>query len=474
MSGESTRILSASASDNKVSTTMKHARMRRAALAAALGATSTGSLAAGFYLQETSTNGLGRAFAAENTVGDNAAILARNPAGSALFDSTAVTLGLIRVDPEIDAKGDISLMVPGGPTVTQSDSADDYATAAWVPNAYVATPINERWSVGLGMYTNFGLETDFDDDFLASHIANKTELLSVNLAPSAAFKINDEFTVGAALKVLYADGTIQNSIPENLSLAPALSGLSVLDLEGDAWDVGWSIGALWQPNEATRVGLSYHSEQNPELEGKISSDLLPDLANGGTLDGVDGELTLDLPDTLELGIYHRMNANWALVAGAMWTDWEDFEALEARLPSQAGAPGGDLYNPLLLKEENFQSGWRYSLGAEYYLDRLTLRAGYAFDEGAARDGLNRRHSDEAGLDITWRTLSIPDTDRQWLTLGASYELMDKLTVDASLAYLWGDDETIREYTDIPVPTYFEGGTTTTKAWLAGVSFNYRF
>lgn len=453
---------------------MSNPILRRAVLAVA-GLFSGGAAAAGFYLQETGATGLGRAFAAENTVGDSAAILARNPAGSALFEQHELSLGLIYVDPEIDAEGDISLMLPGAEPITMHDSASDYGSSAWVPNAYLALPLDERWSAGLAMYSNFGLETDFDDDFLVTHIANQTRLTTVNLAPSVAFRVNDTLQVGAALKVLYADGAINATIPENLSIAPSLSGLKVLDLEGDAWDLGWSVGALWQPTPATRVGLSYHSEQNPELEGEIDSDLLPDFVEGGTLAGVGGELRVNLPDTFEAGIHHRISPDWAVVAGAMWTDWQDFQALEAYLPGQAGTAGGaDLYNPLLLKEENFKSGWRYSLGVEHSLERLTLRAGYAYDEGAARDGLNADASADAGLDVTWRTLSIPDTDRQWLTLGAGYRASEQLSIDASLAYLRGDDETIREYADVPVPTYFDGGTTNTEAWLFGLALNYRF
>ncbi|GAB3291695.1 OmpP1/FadL family transporter [Parahaliea aestuarii] len=453
---------------------MQNATLRPAFLGAMLATLSAQAGAAGFYLQETSATGLGRAFAAENAVGDNAAILARNPAGSALFDSMSLSGGLLYVDPEIDAEGDVSLLVPGGPTITMQDSASDYATSAFVPNGYLALPLDDHWSAGLGLYTNFGLETDFDDDFLTTHIANQTELLTVNFAPSIAYKVNEHLSVGLAAKVLYAEGSILSSIPEDLFLAPQLGGQRLLDLEGDAWDFSWSIGALWQPTEVTRVGISYHAEQSPELDGKIKSDLLPDLANGGVLSNVGGDLTLDLPDTLELGVYHRMNGNWAILLGAMWTDWEDFQALEANIPSQASAPGGAMYNPLLLREENFQSGWRYSLGTEYYAGDLTLRAGYAYDEGAARDGLNERHSEEAGLPVTWRSLSIPDTDRQWLTFGATYALSDQFSVDGSVAYLWGDGETIQEYTDQPLPTYFDGETTTTKAWLFGVSLNYTF
>jgi len=456
---------------------MSYARLYRSTLAIAIATTtlSSGTQAAGFYLQETSATGLGRAFAAENTVGDNAAILARNPAGSALFDRPELSLGLIYVDPEIDAEGDVSLIVPGNAPITLHDEADDYATSAWIPNAYFALPIDDRWSAGLSMYSNFGLETDFEDDFLTTHMANRTRLLSVNLAPSVALRINDSFTVGAALKVLYAKGNIESTIPEDLALAPALSGLTVLDLEGDAWELGWSIGALWQPGPDTRVGLSYHSEMDPELEGDVDSDLLPDVVNGGILAGESGELTANLPDTVELGVYHRLSSQWGLTLGAMWTDWSDFQALEAYIPGQKLGTADEPYNPLLLKEENFASGWRYSVGGEYYWsEELTLRAGYAYDEGAARDGSNPEASEEAGRDVTWRTLSIPDTDRQWLTAGASYQFQDNLSVDASLAYIWGDNETIREYVEVPVPTYFDGGTTKTKAWLAGVSVNYRF
>jgi long-chain fatty acid transport protein len=453
---------------------MSNLSFRRAILATALGTASGSSLGAGFYLQESGVAGLGRGFAAENTVGDNAAILARNPAGSALFDYTAISLGLIHVDPEIDAEGDVTFFVPNGPAITVQDEAKDYGTSAWVPNAYIALPFNERWSGGFAMYTSFGLETDFDDDFLVSHISNRTELISVNLAPSVAYRINEQFSIGASIKALYAEGTIQSSVPENLGLAPSLSGLRILDLEGDTWEFGWSVGALWQPNAATRVGISYHSELKPEIDGKINSDLLPDLTTGMPLRGASGEMELGLPDTLELGLYHRLTAHWGLVAGIMWTDWGDFQDLEAYLPGQAQAPGGELYNPLLLKEEGFDSALRYSIGVEHYLGNLTLRAGYVYDEGGARDGLNRAATEEVGLDVTWRTLSIPDTDRQWLTVGGSYHFGEHLSVDGGVAFLWGDDETVQEFTDVPLPTYFDGGTTKTEALLIGVSVNYRF
>lgn len=469
--------------------------LRRAVLAAAISTASSGSMAAGFYLQETSSSGLGRAFAAENTIGDNAAILARNPAGSALFDSYTLSGGVTYVNPEIDAAGTVTYSTPAGSVAFQTED-DDYASSAWVPNGYLAAPIDDCWSFGLAMYTDYGLETDFANDFLVTSIANKTELLTVNIAPSIAYDFNDQFSVGLAANFLYADATFKTTIPNDFPLAdlvaPSLgfdpSGATILKLDGDDWDVSWTLGALWNITERTRLGVSYHAESDPELEGDVNSDLLPTTALPpalqpafpNTFDNAKGKLTLDLPDTLELGFYHRFNENWGLALGAMWTDWDDFQRLEAFIPEAdlsdfVGSPGP--FNPLHIKEENFESGWRYSIGGEYYpCEEVTWRIGYAYDEGAARDGLNPTDgaANALGLPITWRTLSIPDTDRQWITFGGTYEFNKQLSVDGGFAYLWGDDETVQEFTTVPVPTYFDGGTTKIEAWLAGVSLNYEF
>ncbi|WP_346839269.1 outer membrane protein transport protein [Microbulbifer sp. SAOS-129_SWC] len=470
---------------------MKSTILRRALLAAAISTVSSGTMAAGFFLNETSSSGLGRAFAGENTIGDNTSILTRNPAGSALFKTISLSGGALYVNPEIDAAGDVTYFLPntttGGYTPLEPlhDTANDYATSAWVPNFSLAVPIDPCWSFGVSAYSNYGLETDFDNDWLVTSIANKTQLTTVNIAPSVAYNYRDIFSIGLAANFLYADATLKSSIPNNFPLDPVLapvvgrnlSGASVLKLDGDDWDVSWSIGALWNIDDHTRVGISYHAELNPELEGDVSSDLITGV-NGQPLHNTKGKLTLDLPDTWELGFYHKFGQNWGLALSALWTDWNDFERLEAFLPEQKvnGTPVPD-FNPLHIKEENFESGWRYSIGAEYYpCEEVTWRIGYAYDQGAARDGLNPTDAsaNAFGLPITWRTLSIPDTDRQWVTFGGSYKFDQHLSIDGGFAYLWGDDETIQEFTTAPVPTYFDGKTTNIEAWIAGVSVNYQF
>ncbi|WP_105103702.1 OmpP1/FadL family transporter [Microbulbifer pacificus] len=471
--------------------------LRKAALAAAIcsvssGIFSSGAMAAGFLLQESSSSGLGRAFAAENAIGDNAAILARNPAGSALFNEIAFSVGVTYVNPEIDAAGTTTYFLPT-PLGVLSESvyaeANDYASSAWVPNAYLAVPFDDCWSFGLAVNTDYGLETDFDSNWPVTHIADQTELLSVNIAPSVAFDYNNQFSIGVSVNFLYADATLKSKVPNDFILDPylptPLSDAYLLNADGDDWDYGWSIGALWRSVDGrTHIGLSYQSELDPEIDADVDSDLLRSLTTGALLHNEPANLTLDLPDMAELGIYHRFDDHWGIAFGAAWTDWDDFQRLEAFFPDQPANGVGPIdYNPLHIKEENFKSGWRYSLGLEYYpCEEVTWRMGYAYDEGAARDGLNQDAVLETeqvlgipgGLPVTWRTLSIPDADRQWVTFGGTFKFNNQLSIDAGLAYLWGDDEPIQEFTASPLPTYFDGGTTNLEAWLVGASLNYSF
>jgi len=467
--------------------------LRKAALATAIcsvstGTFSSGAAAAGFALQESSVNGLGRAYAAENTVGDNASILARNPAGSALFDTIVVSGGFNYVNPEIDAAGytQFFAQTPNGEfplTDPIYQRANDYASDAFVPFGYLVVPVDDCWSFGLSMNADYGLETDFKPTWLVTHIADQTELITANIAPSVAYNYRDMFSIGVSANFLYADATLTSKVPRNFPLDPSLSDARILDADGDDWDVGWSIGALWNINDRTRIGLSYQSELDPEIEADVSSDLLTSVTNGLPFDNERANLTLDLPDIAEIGLYHRFNNEWGLAVGATWTDWDDFERLEAYFPNQRidGVPFAP-YNPLHIKEENFKSGWRYSLGLEYYpCDEVTWRVGYAYDEGAARSGLYQEESLAVGRDITWRTLSIPDNNRNWVTFGGTYKFNNQLSIDGGLAYLWGDDAKIQEFSSLPIEslggslnTYFDGGTTNLEAWIAGVGLSYSF
>ena len=62
----------------------------------------SGANAAAFQLAEVSTSGLGRAYAGEAAIADNAAVVATNPALMSLFKTNQFSVGGVYVDSKIN------------------------------------------------------------------------------------------------------------------------------------------------------------------------------------------------------------------------------------------------------------------------------------------------------------------------------------------------------------------------------------
>ena len=134
----------------------------------------------------------------------------------------------------------------------------------------------------------------------------------------------------------------------------------------------------------------------------------------------------------------------------MWTDWSSFERLEAFVPSQDEA--------VFEKEENFSDSFRYAIGADYQLNaKVKLRAGIAYDE--------------TPTDSQLLSISIPDTNRLWLSAGANYSLNDSSSIDLGLSVIRGQDRTFTEADDAGGVWEFssEGN-----AFIFAAQYNYAF
>ena len=93
-------------------------------------------------------------------------------------------------------------------------------------------------------------------------------------------------------------------------------------------------------------------------------------------------------------------------------------------------------------------------------DALTLRAGLAYDKAASKTHLSA---------------SIPDTDRMWYSIGATYKFTRNLSVDVGFAHLRGKKKHFVETQNIKGLLLVEADyTTKATANLYGLNLNYRF
>ncbi|MCU8477486.1 outer membrane protein transport protein [Vibrio vulnificus] len=420
--------------------------------AVAFGLLSSANLAnaAGFQLAEYSATGLGRAYAGEAAMADNASAQWRNPAMLTYLEGTQVSVGAIYVNPNIDVDGNVNF---AGKNI--SASSDDFAHDAIIPNFYLSHQYNEKIAIGFALGTNYGMETDLGKDFAASHFGNEASVISKEANLNLAYQLNEQFSIGGGVRYVIAEGSIGAVMPSQMGIvSPTLPGAALKYMEGDDTAWGWQIGTAWQIDENHRVGFTYKSEVELKLEGHaegVGFGINPKSRD-------NGYMYLTLPATAELASFHQLTEKLAMHASFNWTDWSSFEKLEAHMET-AGTQ--------MVKEEHWEDNYRFAVGATYQLQpKLALRTGIAYDTSAVSDKN--------------RTITIPETDRTWLSVGATYDWTQNFTLDAGFTYIIAKDAPIKEsrgYTTDQTAEDIAGqfvGETTGNVWLIGVQANYRF
>ncbi|CAH7087933.1 Aromatic hydrocarbon degradation protein [Vibrio chagasii] len=431
------------------------------AVAVGLLSTSTVTQAAGFQLAEYSATGLGRAYAGEAAMADGADAQWRNPAMLTYLEGTQVSVGGIYVNPNIDVKGEVNHAHPAlGPSQA---SSNDFADDAIIPNLYISHRYNEKFAIGFAFGTNYGMETNLGDDFNASHFGNEASVITKEANLNFAYQVIEQVSIGGGIRYVMGEGSFGATAPAKNAVAvnPATgapisvpAGTTLKYMEGDDTAWGWQVGTAWQINENNRIGFAYKSEVEFKLEGHAEG--IGFGLNPGQRD--NGHMMLALPATAELASFHQLTETLAVHASFNWTDWSSFEKLQAELNN---------YGSHTVKVENWEDNYRLALGATYQVDpKLALRTGVAYDTSAVSDKN--------------RTITIPETDRTWLSIGAGYQWSEQLSLDAGFTYIIAKDAPITEsrgYASDDAAEAVGGqfvGTTTGNVWLVGVQANYRF
>lgn len=447
-------------------------KFNQSILATAMLLAAGGANAAAFQLAEVSTSGLGRAYAGEAAIADNASVVATNPALMSLFKTAQFSTGGVYVDSRINMNGDVAASVKNANMSTTkhgSASARNVVPGAFVPNLYFVAPVNDKFALGAGMNVNFGLKSEYDDSYDAGVLGGKTDLSAINLNLSGAYRVTEGLSLGLGVNAVYAKAQVERNagiITESVKIAQGALAVvvpgtkipdyltskdkSVVSLQDRAaWGFGWNAGVMYQFNEGNRIGLAYHSKVDIDFTDRTATSLGAKDIEAGKIDN----LTLTLPDYLELSGFHQLTDKFAVHYSYKYTHWSRLTKLHASFEN--GKKAFD-------KELQYSNNSRVALGASYNLDeKLTLRAGIAYDQAASR-----HH----------RSAAIPDTDRTWYSLGATYKFTPNLSVDLGYAYLKGKKVHFKE-----VQQAVDGHIITTANYtsqahanLYGLNLNYSF
>jgi long-chain fatty acid transport protein len=372
------------------------------------------SQAAGFGLAEVSGSGLGNAYAGGAAVAEDASSIYANPASMTYVQGmqAAGALHLIKPNAEFNNEGSVA-----GTARPLGGEGGNVGDLAFVPNMYFKMDLSDSLKFGIGVNAPFGLKTEYDRTWLGRFQGIKSDLKTINVNPSLAFKLNDQLSIGAGISAMYAKAELTSAV--NLGAAERTS-----KVEGDDWGYGFNLGAIYQVTQDTRLGISYRSKVEQHLKGDVKFSI----SNGPTPNG-DVKADVALPGSVSMSAFSRLNDTWDLMGDITWTRWSQFQRLA--IYRESGAL-------LTQTEENWDNTLRYSIGANYhYSDAVTLRAGLAYDEEAISD--------------RFRTVRIPGNDRKWLALGAAWQATPTTKLDIGYAHLFISDTKIDDNQTTAVP-----------------------
>jgi long-chain fatty acid transport protein len=329
----------------------------------------------------------------------------------------------------------------GTGSTTQED-IDSEAENFFIPSLhYVSEELIDDLRVGFSMVVPAGLTKRWEDQ-PGKSFSHEFSLQVVELNPSVAYAITDDFSVAGGLRMIHSSGTIKSAAAASRHM------------EAEGWGYGYNLAMTYKPISNLTLATTYRSQIDLDLTGDAKL-YFPD--NGdytGTLfyNG-KGALSIPIPGALNIAAaYHFDSSDTTLEFTYERTMWSAYKDIDIDFEQDLGSLGPifDDAKPRDWKDTN-----AYRVGVTQNINEYTVMAGFAFDETPAPT----------------QTISfeLPDSDAMLLSAGLRYQY------DASLNFGISGLIDIKERRYISQnDTELDGTFSNSKAYLLTVGAEYKF
>ncbi len=405
-----------------------------ALLAVALAGMYSSAFAGGFKIGLQGQKQIGMAHVGIGLVQD-AATVYFNPAGLSFIDNQ-VNAGVSIIVPRtqfLDANTNISTYA-----VNQAFSPFSLYASYALPN----TPL----SVGLGIYTPFGSGIKYPTNWTGRFVLTDISLQAVYFQPTIAYKVSDNLSLGAGF--VYSSGGVilEKQIPLQSAGAGAEAG-AALDGHANGW--GYNLGAYFKAGENFSGGITYHSRVDMKVDDGTASFTNIPTGLAGSFPNTTFDTELPLPSELGVGVAYKLNKDLLLAVDMNYTFWNSFQSLGFDYQDNTDKLTDDV------SPRNYENALAVRAGMQWCpTKRLALRTGIFYDQTPVQD--------------EYVNPELPDNDKLGVTLGFSYWLEDRFSIDASLMY-----EDVARRKTLNTETQIHG-TYGTKAIIPGIGLNYLF
>lgn len=427
---------------------------RRTGLALATGLAGAASVglgtaeAGGFLQRDQSAQSVGVATAGAAANGAGLSSMVFNGATITDYPGIQASANVIGLMPDAEMRSastsTLSAIKAAGGTVGNTiPNSSDVANDRALPTGAASVQLTEKLWFGLTANEPFGSIVSAPKNWYGATMGITTKVSSYEILPILAYKVTDTLAVSAGFQAMHF-GAYQRSLLDMKGFAssagfqeiggnsPFTGNYADKSWKGSSWGFGWTLGALWKPNESTELGLGYRSgvKQNMKGEARFGEQIVF-TDNTGTIIPVQpnavgtypAQISLSLPDILTIGLRQRLDPRTTLLAGFEFDHWTRVQTMPI-----TSLDAGTSYGTLA---PNYRNGWMASLGGEYVLTRdVLLRGGVAYEKSP--------------VDNANRTASLPDSDKVWASMGAALKFTERLSADIGYAHAFGMKGTINQ------------------------------
>lgn len=324
-------------------------------------------------------------------------------------------------------------------TFKANDSKDFF-----IPEFGYNKVINDQLSLGVSVYANGGMNTDYNRPIpLFGSTKAGIDMAQLFIAPTVAWKINENHTVGLSLNLAYqrfeAKG-LQNF--DNGNYSSSVGNVTNNGHE-NSYGAGLHFGWIGKVNDTVTLGATYQTKTYMTKFDKYKG-----------LFAEQGDF--DVPEQYGLGIAVKTTPKLTIAADVQRINYSDVDSVGASVTNLTirQIPLGD--------NNGAGFAWRdvtaYKLGASYAWDEtLTLRAGYNHSSQPIRKS------------ETMFNMLAPGVVQDHLTLGATWTLPNKS--ELSIAYMHAFEKKVNGSGSIPSQG-FGGGDANLKMYEDSLGIAY--
>ena len=413
-----------------------------------------------------------------------------NPAGLTSVNTMDLSAGvaLLKATAHLDGKS--------GSTAVDSKTDNSISTPIYLYAGFNVW--KNKLFAGVSVNNPYGSGLNWGKDWAGNKLIQEISMRAFSIQPTLAYKINDQWSVGAGLMIVTGDFSMNKALMVNSDLGalknttiPDAAALASLGLKGTSkLGYGYNLGIQYDVTPELTLGLSYRSQMSVKVDNGSSETLythsgaealsgaisylnnaigaLPDdnpqksvltetrnalMTAQGTFTALNGktvEAELPLPSNLSFGASYRVNPKLTLAADFQYIAWQCYDTLQINL-KELGAAG------VTKMVKNYKNSFAIRVGGEYSLCPHTdVRLGFAYDK--------------TPVDKNWYSPETPGADKYIITAGSSIKLYKNLGFDLGLQYVLGQKD--GKYPTSPTTTF--GGEYTTTAFSASLGLNYKF